>query len=165
MEAPANCSCTLLKLSRVCVLAHTVLKGGQAREESSGEFLEQESSVVAASVACLATNSCICTDRSHRGSLHDCRPSQDRQRRPLLPLRLVLRRHRLRRVRHHRIRPRGVEAAALRPRSLDADADRRSGHRRPDLPHQGPADREGRTRGPDEDRGRAAGLHLPVHIL
>lgn len=120
---------------------------------------------MAASDAFLASNSCLCMDRSHRGRMYDCRPSQDRQGRPLLPLRLVLRRHRLCRVRHHRIRPWGVEAAALRPRSLDADADCRSGHRRPDLPHQSPADREGRTRGPDEDRGRAAGVHLPVHIL
>lgn len=97
--------------------------------------------------------------------MHDRHPSQDREGRPLLPLRLVLRRHRLRRVRHHGIRPRGVEAATLWPRSLDVDADRRSGHRRPDLPHQSPADREGRTRGPDENCGRAAGIHLPVHIL
>lgn len=72
--------------------------------------------------------------------MHDRRPSQDWEGRPLLPLRLVLRRHRLRRMRHHRIRPRGVEAAALRPRSLDADADCCSGHRWPDLPHQSPTD-------------------------
>ena len=92
-------------------------------------------------------------------------PSQDREERPLLPLCLVLRCHRFHWVHHHCIRPWGMEDPVLWPRSLVADADCCPGYRWPELPHEGPADRESRTRGLGEDCRRGAGIPLPVHFL
>lgn len=103
--------------------------------------------------------------RSYRCCLYNGYPSQDWEECPLLPLCLVLRCHWIHRVHHHRIRPWGMENPILWSRSLDAHVDRCPRHCRPNLPYEGPADRKGRTRGPDEDCGCGAGVHLPVHIL
>ena len=103
--------------------------------------------------------------RGRRGGVHHGGAAQNGQECPLLPLGVVLRRHRPGRVPHRAHGAGAVGTAAVRPRPLDPHADRRAGHRRPELPHQGPADREGGPRGPHAHGGRAAGIRLPVHLL